>query len=182
MKIIVAALVAGAVAAGAAVYAPQDMPEFPKPVKEHEWLQQLAGEWTAESEITMDPTKTPMKKKGTESSRMIGGFWLQAENKSDFMGQPFTGLLTLGYSPEKKKYIGTWIDSMTSTLWTYEGTVDAEGKKLTLDSEGPGMDGKPCKFKESIEVKDKDHKVFSSAIEKDGKWVTHMTISYTRKK
>jgi hypothetical protein len=182
MKIIVAAICAGALAAGAAVYAAQEPPEFPKPLKEHEWLRQLAGEWDSEAEISMDPTKPPMKHKGTESSRMIGGFWFFAENKGDVMGSPFTGLLTLGYNPEKKKYIGTWVDSMTSILWTYEGSVDAAGKKLTIEAVGPGMDGKPATFRESIEVKDKDHKEFTSSLERDGKWVIHLTIRYARKK
>jgi hypothetical protein len=180
MKTIAAVL---AVAAFAAAPGPaQDMPDFPKPQKEHEWLAQLAGEWTSEAEIIMDPEKPPMKTKGTETSRMIGGFWFFAENKGDMMGAPFTGLLTLGYSPEKKKYIGTWVDSMTSVLWTYEGSVDAAGKKITIEAEGPGMDGKPCKFREAIEVMDKDRKVFTSAMEKDGKFVNHLTITYTRKK
>src|SRR5688572_8060718 len=103
------------------------------------------------------PSKPPMKLKGTESSRMIGGFWAMCELKGEMMGTPYTGILTLGYDEEKKKYVGTWIDSMTGYLWTYTGSLDAGSKMLSLDTEGPGHDGKLCRFRETIEVKDKDH-------------------------
>ncbi len=175
MKIILAVTVT-ALVAGAGLYAAQESQEMPKPQKEHEWLQQIVGEWDS----VADMGGTTMK--GTESGRSIGGFWVMCETKAEYEKKPFTGILTLGYSAEKKKYIGTWIDSVTGYLWSYEGAVDAAGKKLTLESTGPGFDGKPCTFRESIEIKDKDHKEFTSAVEKDGKWMTHMTVKYTRKK
>jgi len=162
---------------------PQEM-KMPQPQKEHEWMKQLNGEWDTESEMIMDPAKPPEKAKGTESNRMLGGFWVISENKGDMMGSPFAGILTLGYDPEKKKYVGTWVDSMTSILWQYTGSVDAAGKALTLETEGPcpQQPGKLIKCRETIEIKDKDTKVFTSTFEQDGKWVTMLTVKYTRKK
>ncbi len=163
----------------------QDPPPMPKPVKEHEWLQQFVGEWESEAEIVMDPGKDPVKSKGTETVRAIGGFWIMGENKGEMMGQPFTGIFTVGYDPDKKKYVGTWIDSMTSMMWKYEGSVDKDGKILALDSTGPNMKDptKTAKYRDSTEFKSKDHKVFTSSVEgEDGKWVTFMTINYKRKK
>lgn len=161
----------------------QDGPAMPQPQKEHEWLSQLVGEWDAEGECLMDPSKPPMKFKGTESGRKVGGFWIQLENKGEFMGAPFTGLLNLGYDPEKKKYVGTWLDSMSSYLWQYTGSVDASGKVLTLETEGPccQQPGKLVKHKEVTELKSRDHKVFTSSNQIDGKWVTMMTIQYRRR-
>jgi hypothetical protein len=68
----------------------------------------------------MDPTKPPMKVKGNEVVRSIGGFWIVAESKGDMMGKPFLGVMTLGFDPQTKKYTGTWSDSMASHLWKYE--------------------------------------------------------------
>jgi hypothetical protein len=169
---------------GAAVSVAQETPEMPAPVKEHEWLQQLAGEWESETEITMATDQPPMKSKGTETARMVGGFWIVCKNKGTFMDKPFTGILTLGYDPQKEKYVGTWIDSVNSMLWQYEGTVDASGKALTLLTEGAcGVPGKISKFRETLEIKSPDHKVFSSAKQgEDGEWDTFMTIQYRRTK
>jgi hypothetical protein len=159
-------------------------PQMPAPQKEHDWLKQLAGEWESESEITT-PGQPPIKSKGKESARMIGGFWLVAENTGDFMGTPFTGILTLGYDAQKKYYVGTWIDSVQGYLWTYHGEVDAAGKKLTLHTEGPShtAPGKLANFREVIEIKSDDEKVFTSEMQtEDGAWTKLVTANYRRKK
>ena len=156
-----------------------------QPQKEHKWLEQFAGEWDFEVEIVMQPGQPPIKAKGTDSGRMVGGFWVTVEGKAEMMGMPFLSRLTLGYDPTKKKYIGTWIDSMSSYLWKYEGTVDATGQILTLETEGPNP-MKPetvSKFKEVTEFKSKDHRVFTSSIlGDDGKWTTMVTANSRRKK
>lgn len=159
-------------------------PDMPKPTKEHEWLQQFVGEWNSDIEIFHDPSQPPIKGKGTETSRSIGGFWVIGEGSSEMMGMKFSSLLTLGYDPEKKKYTGTWIDSMASYLWKYEGTVDSTGKILTLDTEGPcPMRPGIVKFKEVTEFKDKDTRVFTSSIvEADGKLTPMVRVTSTRKK
>lgn len=163
----------------------QEMPAMPRPEKEHLWLQQLVGEWDVDVEMHMEPGKPPQKSKGTETTRAIGGFWIVAENKGTFMDKPFTGVLTLGYDSDRKTYIGTWVDSMTSYMWKYQGSVDSAGKALTLETEGPcpHTPGKLSKFKEVIEFKNPDHKVFTSSMQaEDGTWVTGMIAHYQRKR
>jgi len=80
--------------------------DAPKPHKEHEFLKQLEGEWTTESEAVMEPGKPASKWKGTDSTRTLGGFWALSEMKGDAMGEAMTGILTVGYDPAKKKYVG----------------------------------------------------------------------------
>jgi hypothetical protein len=170
-----------------AVYASEggkEMPPMPQPTQEHAWLMQLAGNWKADVEATMDPSKPAEKSQGTETVRSVGGFWVVADYTGTFMGSPFTGMFTLGYDPATKRYVGMWIDSMSSHPWRSEGTVDASGKVLTLQGEGPcpGTPGRMVKFKDTIELKTADHRVFTSMMEDEsGKWVPGMTINYTRK-
>jgi hypothetical protein len=166
----------------AAVRAADEQPKLPQPQKEHEWLKQLAGEW--DLDMTMqEPGKDSTKAKGSETTRLLGPFWSISEVNATMMDMPFSGRMTLGYSTEKKKYIATWVDSMQDYLWQYEGTLDAGGKILTLETTGPCpmQGGKMTRFKEVIEIKDKDHHTFSSSMELDGKFVQMMTINYTRK-
>ncbi len=172
------------VAVAASVCWAGEVPEFPKPTKQHEWLQQLVGEWDSEVEMFMEPVQPPVKSKGTEKVRSIGGFWTLAENQGDLMGLPFTGIMTLGYDADSERFVGTWVDSMTGFLWKYEGQLDETGKILTLNSEGPcpAAPGTLSKFKEVLEIKSKDHKVFTSSIQaEDGSWTTGLRINYRRK-
>jgi uncharacterized protein DUF1579 len=186
MKRTVIASAALALMAGLVVRAAQEAPEMPKPGKQHEWLQQLVGEWTSKGVCDM-PDGSKMELTGTESVRAVGGFWIQSEVKATVkmgeMDHPFTGLMTLGYSAEKAKYQGTWVDTMGDYMWVYEGKLDDAGKILTLDTVGPSpMDPtKKLKFKETTELKDKDTKIFTSKFEQDGKWVTMMTVTSKRK-
>jgi hypothetical protein len=100
------------------------------------------------------------------------------------MGQPYSAVITLGYDPEKQKYVGTWVDSVTGYLWHYTGEVDASANTLTLESKGP-CPTRPglANFKEVIEIKDADNRtVTSSKQEDDSSWTKIMTVTYRRKK
>ena len=158
--------------------------EPPKPQKEHDWLKQFEGEWELVNEITTEPGKPPVTCKGTETVRVLGGLWIVGEIKGEFMGTPMTGIMTVGYDTGKKKYVGTWVCSMCDHLSRYEGSVDAAGKVLTLECEGPSPEtGKLVKMKDVVEFKDKDTRVMtSSMLGEDGKWTTFMTMTARRKK
>jgi hypothetical protein len=174
---LIVALLVGAVVLNA-------QPQFPGPQKEHEWLNQLVGEWESEMEMITVPGQPPQKTKGKESVRAIGGLWIVSELTCQSPMGPMTALMTMGYDPQKKKYIGTWIDSMMNYMWHYEGTLDATGKILTLESEGPNMmdPTKLTKYMDVIEIKNADHKVMtSSAGGEDGKWITFGTTNFRRK-
>jgi hypothetical protein len=135
------------------------------PQKEHQWLQKLVGEWTSEAEATMEPGKPPETFKGTESVRSIGGLWILAEGKGEMPGGgAATTLITLGYDPRKKRYVGTFIGSMMTDLWLYDGALDAAERVLTLDTAGPSMaaEGRMAKYKDVIELKSAEHRVLTS--------------------
>src|SRR5258706_13399754 len=159
-----------------------EQPKMPQPQKEHEWLKQLAGDWDLDIQM-QEPGKDTTKAKGSETTRLIGGFWSLAEVKSPMMDMPFTGVMTLGYDTQNKKYTATWIDSMSDYLWKYDGALDESSKILTLQTMGPCpmQGGKITRFKEVIEIKDKDHRTFTSFVDFDGKMVQMLTINYTRK-
>ena len=155
-----------------------------EPQKEHQWLQQFVGEWTYENEATMAPGQPPMKSTGTESVRSLGGLWVAGEGRWEMPdGGMATTVITLGYDPAKKRFVGTFIGSMMTHLWLYEGELDAAEKVLSLDAEGPSFsgDGKMAKYRDVIELKSATHRVLSSyLLGEDGKWIPFMTAHYRR--
>jgi hypothetical protein len=156
-----------------------------EPQKEHQWLQKFVGEWTFEIEAAIGPGKPPEKFTGTESVRSLGGLWFLAEGQGEMPGGgAATTLMTLGYDSQKKRYIGTWVGSMMTHLWVYDGGLDAAERILTLDSEGPSMadERKMAKYRDVVEFKSDDHRVLTShTLGDDGKWQQFMTANYRRK-
>ncbi len=158
-----------------------------EPQKEHQWLQKLVGEWTFEGEATMEPGQPPAKFTGTESVRSLAGLWILAEGQGEMPGGGVATMtiMTLGYDLQKGRYVGTFIGSMMTNLWLYDGALDAAERVLTLDTEGPNMaaEGKMAKYKDVIEFKSDDHRVLTSyMLGDDGKWNGFMTANYRRKK
>ena len=156
-----------------------------EPQNEHQWLQKLVGEWTYETEATMGPDQPPEKSTGTESVRSLGGLWILAEGQGEMPGGgAMTMMMTLGYDPQKQRYVGTWVGSMMTHLWVYDGELDAVERVLTLNSEGPAMtgEGKMAKYKDAIEFKSDDHRVLTShVLGDDAQWHQFMTANDRRK-
>jgi hypothetical protein len=167
-----------------------DEKEMPKPGKEHEWLRQFEGTWAGDLDMLIDPMDPgkkldkPLKSKMTESTTMLGGWWAMPVVKGEMMGETFEGRGQYGYDAEKKKYIGTWIDSMMPHLWLYEGSLDASGKTLTLEAKGPDCldPTRMVKYRDVHEFVDRDTRRMSSAIEREGKWVPIMRGELKRTK
>jgi Protein of unknown function (DUF1579) len=161
------------------------------PQKEHQWLDQLIGEWIFESECSMEPDQPFSKSKGTEVVRSLGGIWIIAEGEGEMPdGSLGKTIMTLGFDPQKDRFVGTFIGSMMTHLWPYNGSLDADEKILTLDSEGPnfseGADSgcvTIAPYKDIIEFVSNDHKILTSKIlMDDGTWNHFMTAHYHRQK
>ena len=155
-----------------------------RPVKEHEWLQKLLGEWRVESEMVMEPGGKKYKTEGRASVKSMGGLWAYSEiNEPMPNGEPTTSYFALGYDVSFKEYRGCWIGSMSSHLWTYVGTLSEDGKKMTLDCEGPDMvkDGETALYRDIIELIDDNHRATTSySQDEKGEWQEFMVAHYYR--
>lgn len=154
--------------------------------KEHEWLQILVGEWTMDDEKAAEAGQQQPACTWTETVRSLHGVWILGEGRGEMPGGgAATTMLTLGYDPQKKRFVGTWIGSMMTHLWVYDGWLDEAGKILTLESDGPDMTdpGKTAKYRDVIELKSNDHRVLTSQmLGEDGEWRQFMTAHYRRTK
>jgi hypothetical protein len=164
-----------AIAVAAAVAAPALAQEMPKPGPEHARLKEQVGTW----ETTMKAGGTDTK--GTVRFTMdLGGLWLCGAMESELFGTKFQGKSLDSYDPSRKKYVSVWVDSMSTGPVIMEGTYGPDGKTLTMTGEGPGMDGKPAKYKSVTASPDADTMVMTMYIG-DGKEPA-FTVTYKRKK
>ena len=162
----------------------QQIPEMPTPTEEHQWLEKFVGQWTSVAKGSMGPGQEEFTCNGGQKSDMLGGFWLVSTGFGEPMGMTVHTQLTLGYDEEKEKFVGTWIDSTNAHMWKYEGTLDKQQDKLTLETEGPNMmgDGKVTKFRDSFQFKSADHYVMTSEMQdENGKWQKFMSADVRRK-
>ncbi len=113
-----------ALAAGIGLVAAEDPPKaepampipMPVPTSEHQWLKRFAGEWDWTSTCFLEPGNPPIEAKGSDRARSIGDYWVVVEGEATMLGTQFTSILTLGYDPERRKLVGTWVDSTSSHL------------------------------------------------------------------
>jgi hypothetical protein len=161
-------------------------PPHPEPRKEHEWLHKLVGEWTYEYTIPAHGEHAAHTAVGSESVRSLGGIWVVGEGQGEPSGgRVDTTMITLGFDPEKARFVGTWVGSMMPYLWLYEGELDPEGRVLTLNSTGPSMagDGTTTQYQDIIELVSPDHRTLTARmLEAVGTWKEFMTMTYRRRK
>ena len=155
-----------------------------EPQTAHRWLQRMVGKWTSEAEMTGEPDTPADTCRGAERVRSIGDLWIVAEGQGEMPGGGIaTMIMTLGYDPQRQRFVGTWIGSMMTHLWIYEGSLDDTGRVLTLEAEGPSMegDGTMAKYRDAIELESDDRRVLrSSVLGRDGVWRQFMTARYRR--
>jgi hypothetical protein len=164
----------------------QEMPPDPKPTKEHEALKDMEGTWDYVMKFTGMDGKEAVSK-GVETCTPVGGFWMIFDIKTPdmMMGKPWHGHGTFGYDPDKKKYVGTFVNSASAYLHLGEGTIDAAGKVITMTWVGKSehQPGKVGTMREVFEKKDKDNAVMTMyGTGPDGKEIVYFTSTYTRKK
>lgn len=107
-----------------------------QPGEHHRHLAKMAGTWEVEATIWMEPGAPPSKAKGVSHNEMIlGGRFLQSRYKSEFMGEPFTGIGIDGYDNGTGKHLGVWIDSAGTAVYRFEGSCSEGGKVISTFAE-----------------------------------------------
>jgi len=164
----------------------QDMPA--KPTAEHKIVTSDEGTWDATVKSYQNgPDSDPVVTKGVEINTVVtGGLWLSSVFKGDFGGIAFEGHGIFGYDPGKKKYVGTWIDSMSPSLIVLEGNFNPETKTMTYigDSSSP-IDNTKVTYKMVTTAKSDSSRIFTlymTGTQTGGKEIKAMQTEYTKRK
>jgi hypothetical protein len=110
------------------------------PAPQHELLKKLDGKWDIKFKLNFDVTA-----EGTgsaESKMILGGRFLQWEQRSEAMGMKFGAMNILGFDRRINKYTIYGIDELGTYAVTGEGDYDAGKKILTLSGKTLDPSGK----------------------------------------
>lgn len=169
------------------------MMELSKPGENHQLLADMVGSWNYTVKMWMDPSSTkPEESKGTavRKSMMDGRYFvMDVTGKMEMPGpdgkktpMTFKGMAIEGYDNVKKKFVSSWVDSMSTMIMVSEGTYDPASKTFTYNAECEMMPGMHTKIREVIKIVDKDHHTFEWYENRGGQETKTMEIAYTRKK
>jgi len=153
---------------------------MPQPTAEHKNLLEHVGNWKVACKFYMEPGQPPMETEATEKVEQIGDFWTVSRFQTTMMGGPFVGSATLGYEPHTKKYVSTWIDSMTPVLCSMAGSK--KGDTITLEgSFFSCMTNSVLKHRTTEKHVSKDERIFEMFVTMpDGTEIKLMTNHYKR--
>lgn len=149
----------------------------------HKMLAELTGSWTTKTKAFMETDKAPMESSGTcEQKMLLGGLYLQQEYRSEMMGSPFTGINLLGFDNHTKKYVSTWIDSMSTGIYFFEGTASSDGKTITQECSYDDPIKGPALWRSITKVIDGNRLEYEMYLTpKEGKEEKTMEMTLTRK-
>ena len=166
---------------------PQETPSAPEPTAEHKILAADAGSWdaTIKSFVT-GPGGDPVVTKGTEVNTVLpGGLWVVSKFEGSLGDLKFEGRGQFGYDLAKKKYVGTWIDSVSTSLSVLEGSYDAKSRTMTYVGDGYDPESKSRYTQKMVTTrKDDGTRVFTLFMKLDGSDddIKVMEVAYTKRK
>jgi hypothetical protein len=115
-----------------------------RPRAEHKILNLFAGGWKAES-LYKDEDMGEFKALGRETSELVcTGKWLVQDLEAEVLGAPYRGHGILGFDPNKRRYVGVWIDDQLDHLSLSEGSWDRDARQLTMYAQTRDRYGKPA--------------------------------------
>jgi hypothetical protein len=157
-------------------------PPTPTAGPEHAVLREDVGTWDASIEA-MFPGAPPMPpSKGVEVNTMgCNGLCLVSDFKGEIMGGPFLGHGISTWDPARKKYVGSWSDSMTPGLAVTESIWDPAKKTMSGTMETPDGTGGTVKLRSTVEYTAGTRVFTMFGPGPDGKELPTMRVTYTKR-
>ena len=175
-----ATLLTGAAVAALTVVSP--FGQFAQKTKHHTMVTQAAGQWAGTITVHNPAMPEPMVSDCTESVQKIGDLWTVSNFKAPFGGMNFHGSSTFGYDTDKKKFVGTWVDSMTTSFTQMEGVYNEERKAIVLDYKMKDQATGEMKDARMVIRSDKENSSSMFYLVEEGQEILTMEIEMTRQK
>lgn len=110
----------------------QMMAKMATPGEPHEHLQSMVGKYKTQSKWYFPGLPEPtMADEGTaEFKSILGGRYVTQEFHSQINGEPMEGFGILGFDNAIDKFVGVWVDNMSTTILETEGKLDEKSGVL----------------------------------------------------
>ncbi|MCA9055869.1 MAG: DUF1579 domain-containing protein [Planctomycetaceae bacterium] len=158
------------------------MMKLAQPGPQHEQFKGLVGEWTCIGRSYEQNPEEPLEWKGTaEFSLLLGGRYLQQDFRGEMPGFKFEGRGITGYDNAQQKYVGTWMDTMSTGIMSTAGEFDPATNTMTEHAVSHTPAGEMKLVMTTIHKSD-DAFLFTMSLDTPAGPHKMMEIDYTRKK
>jgi hypothetical protein len=148
-------------------------------------LDAMVGTFDVKIRTWVDPSKPPFESNGAAViSWVLGQRYIQTMLSGFVMGKPYDGIGYAGYDNVEKKYVACYMDSESTGMEWYTGTMAPDGKsgKLTATI-ADVITGAPTAVEMRLSLtSDGNHLTELWQADKGGKMTKVMELIYTRKK
>ncbi|MHC2069598.1 DUF1579 family protein [Bremerella sp. T1] len=108
------------------------MAKLGAPGEPHMHLQEMVGKYKTVSTWIVPGKEQESVDDGTaEFKSILGGRFVTQEFKSTYNGETMEGFGILGYDNAKQKFVGIWLDNMSTHILRTEGTLDEKTGVMT---------------------------------------------------
>lgn len=159
--------------------------KFGTPGPEHKLLEPLVGTFQTRVKCWMDPAETPQVSEGAvQRKSKLDGRFICEEVEGKFNSQPYHGFGTIGFDRAKKKFVYSWIDSMSTAIKIQQGTYDEGTKTWTFKMEETcPITGKPVRMRDTLRLVSANEQLMEMYRQLgDEKEMKVMEINFTRTK
>ncbi|MHB8108935.1 MAG: DUF1579 domain-containing protein [Syntrophorhabdaceae bacterium] len=153
-----------------------------EPGSPHRLLASLSGNWDANLKSWTHPDRPANETFGSCEQKMIlGGRFLHQTFSAELMGTPFLGIGVTGHDNNTGKYVSAWIDSMSTGITCFEGTISADGSTIIQQADYNDPVKGPMVWRSSLTIIDNDTMRFEMyGIDNEGRENKMIEINYAR--
>ena len=163
-----------------------DMEKAMTPGEAQKKLDFLVGTFDVKIRTWLDPSKPPYESTATSvATWVLGNRYVQQMLAGYIAGEPWSGIGYAGYDNVAKRYVATYMDTGSTGMEWYTGSMDASGRlaKMTATTRDE-VTGKSRTLEMRLRIADNgDHvtELWESNLS-GGKMAKIMELQYTRKK
>lgn len=155
------------------------MMKLAQPGEKHDRLGRVIGEWDVDAKF-MNMDGSAVTGEGSMTCDWVLGerFVKTDFTLDEFMGSEFNGIGYNGYDNGEEKYVGIWLDNMSTRVHVMEGEFKDDGSFVSV---GPNGFGGLMKIEQTMPDDDTIKDVFYNSDDGGENWTKSGEMTYTRR-